>query len=94
MNDFTAMHVFFIVTTAAVVLIGVLIALILMRILRILRHAERITEMAAHESALIREDVAEFRLRVKASGFRFTDAVRLAVKSIERMAKRIMGFKK
>ncbi|HET9641699.1 MAG TPA: hypothetical protein VFP46_02535 [Candidatus Paceibacterota bacterium] len=61
MTDFLEMHVFFAVTTAIVVILGALIGLVLWRIQRILKITERIVQVAAMESELIRHDIADLR---------------------------------
>ena len=69
MTEFFKMDVFFFVTTVMVAFAGVLLCLILWKIFQILQHVERFAQMAHEESALLREDIAEFRSHVKSQGF-------------------------
>lgn len=55
------MDIFFVVTTAAVVVLGVLAAYALVRLIRILKYLEHISEQAARESDRLREDIAQLR---------------------------------
>jgi hypothetical protein len=61
MTEFLKMDVFFVVTTVAVVVLGIAGAFVLVRLYRILGHLEHISEQAALESDRIREDIAELR---------------------------------
>ena len=72
MNDFLKMDIFFIVTTLVVVMLGIVVTLILFRVWRILGYVEEISRDLSEESALLRNDVAEMRARIKAEGFKFS----------------------
>lgn len=72
MNDFLKMDIFFIVTTLVVVMLGIAVTLILFRVWRILGHVEEISRDISEESALLRNDVAEMRVRIKSEGFKFS----------------------
>jgi hypothetical protein len=61
MDSFLKMDIFFVVTTIAVAVLGVLVAYVLVRVYRILGHLEHISEQAALESDRIREDIADLR---------------------------------
>ncbi len=76
MNDFLKMDIFFFTATVVVVVIGILIALILFRIWRILGSAERIANMAEAETSQIREDISEMRRSVKSNGFQWKFVIR------------------
>ena len=71
MNDFLKMDIFFIVTTLVVVMLGIVVTLILFRVWRILGYVEEISRDLSEESALLRNDVAEMRARIKTEGFKF-----------------------
>jgi hypothetical protein len=90
MNDFLRMDIFFVVSTIAVVVIAGLVAYALIRILRILRTVERISETVSDEAVLIRSDVSELRRSVKSEGFKLLHLARFGRK----MAERFMGRKK
>lgn len=61
MNEFFKMDIFFFVTTLVVIVVGVLVALILLRVYRTMTHIERISQQADEEASLIREDIAHMR---------------------------------
>lgn len=88
MDAFLKMDVFFVVTTAVVIVIGVLIALILLRVWRVMGHIERISEQADEEAVLIRADLQEMRGSIK-RGMRW-GAVALFLR---RLGKRFFGEK-
>ena len=77
MNDFLKMDIFFIVTTLVVLMLGIVVTLILFRISRILRHIEDISRDISEESALLRNDVAQMRARIKTEGFKFAHIMSL-----------------
>lgn len=70
MTDFTQMHVFFAVTTAAVILTTALIGGVLVALFRFLRTLDRIANEVEDEAAEIRADLDELRAGVKKK-FRF-----------------------
>jgi hypothetical protein len=65
MDQFLKMDIFFVVTTVAVVVLGVLLAFVLVKAYRILGHLEHISEQAALESDRLREDIAELRADIR-----------------------------
>lgn len=70
MDQFLKMDVFFAVTTAMVIILGILLAFILWRVFRILGHVEHISDIASDEAGRIREDVRDLRAHVRAEGLR------------------------
>lgn len=72
MDDFLKMDIFFVVTTVAVVITTLLLAVILIRVLRILKNVEDISVMVEEEGRQIRKDIADVRARVKDEGLRVT----------------------
>jgi hypothetical protein len=76
MTEFAKMDIFFIVTTGAVVIIGILVAFVLYRVWRILGHVERISEMMGDEAVLVKSDIAKLRHNVASKGFRMRYVVR------------------
>ncbi len=91
MSDFAKMDVFFIVTTAVVVMLGIVVTLILFRVWRILGHVERISQELSEEAALLRGDVAEMRANIKREGFKLMHLGRLFTNNIGRFWKRKKG---
>lgn len=70
MDDFLQMDIFFFVTTFVVVVLGVLVALLLYKVFRILSHVEEISKQLSEESALIRADIAAARTSIRDEGFK------------------------
>jgi hypothetical protein len=70
MSDFAKMDIFFVVTTAAVVVVAILLSYALYRIIRILRHVEHVSELVSEEGDRVREDIAEVRDKVKTEGLK------------------------
>lgn len=89
MNEFLKMDIFFVVSTIAVVVVSVLVAYALIRILRILRSVEQISETVSDEAVLVRADVAQLRHNVRQEGFKLKHMSRFA----QAAAKRFMGSK-
>ena len=85
MNDFLKMDIFFVVTTLAVVLVTTLIALALIRIIRILNNVEDISKMVEEEGKLLRSDIADARANVRTEGFKVKHVVQFFRKRVERM---------
>ncbi|MDO8575818.1 MAG: hypothetical protein Q7R90_00715 [bacterium] len=84
MNDFLKMDIFFIVTTLVVVMLGTVVTLILFRVWRILGHVEDISRDISEESALLRNDVAQMRARIKTEGFKFAHIMSLFSSRVSR----------
>jgi hypothetical protein len=70
MDAFLKMDIFFMVTTAAVVVIAVLLVLVLVRVLSILKKIDEVAELVRDEGAQIREDIQMVRERVIEGGLR------------------------
>ena len=64
MDPFLKMDIFFFVATAETLILSALVGLVIWRLLRILKHVERIAEIAGAEAAHIREDAAYMRGRM------------------------------
>ena len=69
MTEFVKMDVFFFVTTVVVIALAIVALFIGLKLLRILAHVERIIELAAKETELIKEDIDDFRADVRRRGF-------------------------
>lgn len=65
MDDFVQMHVFFAVTTAAVILVTAFVCASLVALFRFLRTLDRIATEVEEETAEIREDLDQLREGVK-----------------------------
>lgn len=76
MSEFAKMDFFFVVTTIVVIGIGILLALILYRIWRILGHVERFSLLMSDEAMHVRDDIAQLRENVKREGFKMRYIVR------------------
>lgn len=70
MDEFAKMDIFFVVTTIAVALLGVLFAIVLYRAWRILGHVERFMQQVNEEAGLVRHDIARARAGIGAFSWR------------------------
>ncbi len=70
MSDVLKMDIFFVVTTIAVIILSVLLALVLYRAWRILRHVQDTSALIARESEHLRDDFESLRAIVRAEGAR------------------------
>jgi hypothetical protein len=64
MDEFIKMDIFFFVTTFCIVFLTAMIGFVIWKLLRILKHIERIAEVAGKEAENIREDAAYVRGRL------------------------------
>ena len=64
MDSFLKMDIFFFVATLELVILGALVGFVLWKLLKILKHVERIAEVAGKEADNIREDAAYVRGRL------------------------------
>jgi len=69
MTDFAQMHIFFLVTTVAVAISGLLLAFILFKVYQILSDVEHISHEMSEESTLIRGDISDARKHIREQGF-------------------------
>lgn len=88
MNEFLQMQIFFLVTTIAVLVLVVLAGLVWWRVERILKNVERISEQAAIESELIRQDIREMRSDIRTGRSRIASIVSLFTKFGKRASKK------
>ncbi|MDB5194911.1 MAG: hypothetical protein JWO84_95 [Parcubacteria group bacterium] len=72
MDAFLKMDIFFVVTTVSVALTTILLAVVLIRVLRILKNIEDISLMVEEEGERLKEDIAQVRAKVKEEGLRVT----------------------
>lgn len=90
MDEFAKMDIFFVVSTSAVVILALLLAIVIYRILKILSYVERVTKLVTEEGELIRMDINELRTAVKREGFKFSHLAQFARKR----ARSFMGGRK
>ena len=64
MNEFLKMDIFFFVATAEMLILGAMGGFVIWRLLKILRHVERIAEIAGAEAEHLRDDAAYMRGRL------------------------------
>ncbi|HWU24356.1 MAG TPA: hypothetical protein VN086_01215 [Candidatus Paceibacterota bacterium] len=93
MTDFTQMHIFFAVTTAAVILVTALMGGVLVALFRFLRTLDRIANEVEDEAAEIRADLDELREGVK-KGFRLVPWFNFFGKAAKRMPRKSASRKK
>ena len=96
MNEFAKMDIFFFITTIIVVAIGILLAIILLRIWRILGHVEDISREVSAESALMRSDIAAWRDRIRIEGFKIlhmTDFLKQVGTHFQGLSKKARGIR-
>lgn len=75
MDDFLKMDVFFALTSAAVLVVTVLVGFVLVRLLRILKSLERIVALAEQETELVREDLVHLREKASKEGLKLRHIV-------------------
>ncbi|MBI5530253.1 MAG: hypothetical protein HY918_02010 [Candidatus Doudnabacteria bacterium] len=68
MSDFAKMDIFFFVTTIAVAVLTVLLAVLIIYIIKISRDIKHITNKARSEAELISQDLSDLRQNVKDHG--------------------------
>jgi hypothetical protein len=86
MADYTQMHVFFAVTTAAVILFTAFLCAVLVAFFRLLRTLDRIAQEVEEETQNIREDLNDLREDMH-KGFRFVPFFHFFGKAAMRAAK-------
>jgi len=64
MEDFLKMDIFFAAATVVMVVLGSLLAVVLIRAIRILGNIERISENVVQETARLRGDIDKIRARI------------------------------
>lgn len=80
MNEFLKMDVFFVVSTVAVIVVSVMLAIALFRVIRILRNVEHVSKIVSDEGDLVRGDIADMRMAIKREGFKLTHLAAFARK--------------
>jgi hypothetical protein len=71
MNEFLKQDIFFFVTTIAVVILTLLLAILVIYLIKISRDVKYISQKAKHEANLISEDISELRQNIKDKGAKF-----------------------
>ena len=64
MNDFLKMDIFFFIASAEMLILGAMVGFVIWRLLKILRHVERIAQIAGTEAENLRNDAAYMRGRL------------------------------
>ncbi|CAN5738557.1 hypothetical protein BH11PAT2_BH11PAT2_00280 [soil metagenome] len=85
MNEFLKMDVFFVVTTIAVVIVGVLVCVVLFYLAQFLKTANRIATEVEEETGAIRADLDEMRSGIK-RGLRFVPLFSFFGKTAKRLS--------
>lgn len=70
MDEFAKMDIFFVVATAAVVIIAIFVSIALYRVVKILTYVERVSKIVTEEGELVRSDIDEMRTAIKREGFK------------------------
>jgi MFS-type transporter involved in bile tolerance (Atg22 family) len=65
MNDFMKQDIFFFVTTIAVVVVGLLLAILIVYLIKISKDVKYISRKAKTEADLISEDISQLRSNMK-----------------------------
>lgn len=68
MDDFLKMDVFFVVTTAVVLGGGVLVAVALFYVIKILRNVDNVARNVSEESDNVRSDLSVLRTKIREEG--------------------------
>ncbi len=87
-DEFLQMHVFFFLTSLAVVVLTVLLALILYRVLRILKNVEHISKQVSDEADAVKEDIRYMREMVRREGMKAAHVFQFITSLGGRRAKR------
>lgn len=88
MDAFAKMDIFFIIATAAVVILTVLIGLLVYRVILFVQIVNRIVTEVQEEAGEIRADIKSLRQDVVREGFRITSLASFFGKTAKRVAKR------
>lgn len=70
MDDFFKMDVFFVVTTAVVLIAGVILMVALFYLVRVLRSVDHLMKNVSEESDNIRGDIAVLRAKIRDEGMK------------------------
>jgi membrane protein implicated in regulation of membrane protease activity len=89
MEEFLKMDIFFTIATAAIVIVGILLALVLWRVYRILKKVEHISQNVSEESDALRKDVGTLRERVREEGMKWSHINKFASSVFKRTMKRL-----
>jgi len=68
MSDFAKMDIFFVITSATVILLALLLAVLMVYIIKISRDIKYISKRARSEADLISQDLSQLRQNVKSEG--------------------------
>ncbi|MDR3643335.1 MAG: hypothetical protein P4L74_06970 [Candidatus Doudnabacteria bacterium] len=68
MSEFAKMDIFFFITSVAVVVLGLLLAILIIYIIKISRDIKYISQKAKSEADLISQDLSDLRQNVRGGG--------------------------
>ncbi|KND50460.1 MAG: hypothetical protein AB202_02280 [Parcubacteria bacterium C7867-007] len=88
MDPFLQMHIFFLVTTIVVVVLGVLSCVALVYVILLIRTVERIASHVNEEAEEIRADIDDVRRKAKREGLRLKHLITFFGKTAKRTKKR------
>ena len=88
MTDFAKMDIFFLVTTTAVVVVGILVAVGLLFVIRILRNVDELSHEVTEEAKVLRGDIEEARVSAKREGFKLAQFLGIMKRAQKRHKKR------
>jgi hypothetical protein len=88
MDEFFKMDIFFVVTTAVVVVLGVLSCVALIYLIRLFRTLDRIAGQVKDETEEIRADLDEMRQKTRREGLRLANLLTFFGKTAKRAAKK------
>ena len=87
MNEFYKMDIFFVVTTAAVILLAILLAIVLVYVIKIMNDIKYISGKAKNETDKLSEDMDDLRAKVRTEGLKFSGAYEFFQKILKRHKK-------
>ncbi|HXK37586.1 MAG TPA: hypothetical protein VJ579_00770 [Candidatus Paceibacterota bacterium] len=88
MNDFLKMDIFFVVTTFVVLLWGIIGAVVLYYVIRVLKYIEQLSRTVAEGADELRGDLDEVRAQVREEGVRFKHVIQFFSGALSQPPKR------
>ncbi len=85
MDDFAKMDIFFMVTTAAVLILSMLIGYAVYRLIKILHYLEGISKDVSEEAALLRGDIATLRADAMHEGYKLIGLLPVLRRFVQRI---------
>ena len=78
MNDLSLVHIFFILTGTAVIIITLMLVVTLMYVIMFVRTIKQVADTAQRATELVSEDMAELRENIKEHGVNIGDVTKFA----------------